>query len=568
MNKYKVYVLIAFAFIAVIILINFFITDSARSTLNKNLIEYYLSEESLIARNISKALESEIKAVENELLLMSEDLVIKNGKLEECNAEVTRLQKKTGSLLGNVGRVDKDGFFRCSLNPALVGTKASNLGRYIDDIFGDPEHKTVMSRAIPVPGGKGGYLVAIHVPVWNGSEFDGTLGGALYLSDLDVKYLKDVIFAERGFVALFDDDGTVLYHKKENLIGKSISSSEYAGNVGSSTPFEEIISDTKNGSSGTKRYINIEEGEKISAYVPFSPVSGRVWTVLVTVPVTDAKIDLVGIGADRLLVSIWFLIASVVFFLGLIFIIFSKKYIFNPIKQIQDMKSDFVSLVSHQLKTPVAQIKGFVDNMLTGLTGELNDKQKTYLHNINNVADKNAQLIDDLLNVSQIERGILKVNIAPLEVRALLEDVLAPLRDKAKAKGVVLEENISLDSVIISGDPVKTREALRNIVDNALKFTNPERKVTVSAREDKEYAVIDISDEGGGIDPDVQGELFKKDRVWSGKVKASGAGLGLYLSKQFIELTHGMIEFETEVGKGTKFIIKFPKINGTNSKPK
>ncbi len=237
----------------------------------------------------------------------------------------------------------------------------------------------------------------------------------------------------------------------------------------------------------------------------------------------------------------------------------------NLMETVSQMKSDFVSLVSHQLKTPVAQIKGFVENMLDGLIGEFTPKQKEYLSYLSNVANKNGQLIDDLLNISRIERGMLKVNIEPLDINSLLDETLSPLRNVAKVKGVVLEERLLGKSVMISGDPVKTREAIRNIVDNAIKFTPASKKVSVSAEDSGNMVVVEVSDQGIGIDPDVQTELFEKNRLYSGKVKASGAGLGLFLSKQFIELSGGIISFKTKLGEGTTFNIKFPKNkNGTN----
>ncbi len=262
------------------------------------------------------------------------------------------------------------------------------------------------------------------------------------------------------------------------------------------------------------------------------------------------------------------LLFSVLISIYLIFLIISFIIIWRSVgllQRVDEMKSDFVSLVSHQLKTPVAQIKGFVENMLDGLIGEFTPKQKEYLNYLSTVANKNGQLIDDLLDISRIERGMLKVNIEPMDINALLEETLAPLRNVAKNKGVVLEEKLLGKSVTINGDPVKTREAIRNIVDNAIKFTPASKKVSVKATEEGDKVMIEIADEGTGIDQNVRNELFEKNRVWAGKVKASGAGLGLFLSKQFIELTGGIITFTTEVGRGTTFTIKFPKQNnGTN----
>jgi signal transduction histidine kinase len=550
MSKYKLYVLISCILGIIIIVGGFFMLSYARGRLNQSLIDNYAKQELSIVSNISKLLELDISTIQNQLTLMSENPLIADGDTEECTTEIKYNLSQTQSELGNVGRVNKNGVFTCSLNPLLINTRAEKLGPYITDIFNDPAHAPVMSRTIPVPGVKG-FAVALHVPVFNEKqEFDGTLGGAIYLSDLQNKYLKDVVFAKRGFVALIDDDGTILYHYKSGLIGTKATS----------TVFKEILAEVKQDRSGTKQFISTSDGlEKISSYAPVHVVPGRIWVVLATVPISDAQVDLKEIGLDALLTRVWILISFIVIIALVGFMILSQKLVFKPLKEIQEMKSDFVSLVSHQLKTPVAQIKGYVENMLDGLAGRTTKKQREYLGDMLNVANKNSKLIDDLLNISRIERGMLKVEIASQPLNELLEDVISPLRTVAATKGVLLEEKLLDGPVRIEGDPVKTREALRNIIDNAIKFTDAHKKVSISAIVESEYVVVTVADQGQGIDPDVQNELFEKKRVWSGKVKASGAGLGLFLSKQFIELTGGIIDFKTEAGKGTTFVIKLLK---------
>ncbi len=559
MSKYKIYILITCILGVIIILATYTSTLLIREKINQNLIENYAQDELQIANNISKTLRTEIDSVKNLLILLGQNSVIRSGKTEECTEAIRKSLIDTNSKLGNIGRVGEDGLFRCSLNAALVGTKASNLGTYISDIFNDPTHQPVMSRAIKAPGAPG-YLTAVHVPVWNtNGSFAGTIGGALYLIDIQEKYLKDITFAKRGHVVLVDDDGTILYHKFPELIGTNVQSAIFIEKIGDAKHIQEMLEDIKMGKSGTKQYLNVNEGIKIAGYVPVEILPGRSWLVMVTVPVDDARSDIQELGIDALLTQIWLFVALIVIAAEIGFILLSQKLIFKPIKQIQEMKSDFVSLVSHQLKTPVAQIKGYVENMLEGLTGPVNDKQKEYLHDMLNVANNNSKLIDDLLNVSRIERGLLKVELVSLNTNEVLQDVLKPLYEVAKKKGVALTGTLLEKETQITGDSVKTKEALRNIVDNAIKFTEVGKAVSLRAEEEMGKVKIKISDEGTGIDPDVQKELFEKNRVWSGKVKASGAGLGLFLSKQFIELTGGTITFETREGKGTTFIITLPK---------
>lgn len=226
--------------------------------------------------------------------------------------------------------------------------------------------------------------------------------------------------------------------------------------------------------------------------------------------------------------------------------------------EIDEMKTDFVSMVSHQLKTPVAQIKGYVSNMMDGLTGRVTKKQMEYLEDMLHVANQNGQLIDDLLNVSRIERGVIKVDADTISVNETIEEIISPLVRVAKAKGIKLEVGKLQKDVILKADEGKIIESIRNIVDNALKFTPKGKTVALSASDAKEAVVITVSDEGPGIDKDVQTELFQKERVWSGKVKASGTGLGLYLAKKFITLQGGTITFKTGPG-GTVFTITLKK---------
>lgn len=560
MSKYKIYILIACIVGVVIIIGGYLTTIVIRDRLNENLIDNYAANEETIAGFIAKSLEAEIRATENQLILMAEDPLISDGTKDECVAAIKKDLENTNSKLGNVGRVDKDGVFRCSINTALIGTAASKLGPYITDIFSDPEHTPVMSRVIKAPGATS-LLTALHVPVWNqAGVFDGTLGGAIYLTNLQEKYLKDVIFAKRGFVVLVDDDGTILYHKRDELIGAKLDSPAFAEIIGDVNSFQAMIDSVKEGKSGIREYHSNTEETKVAGFAPVEVIPGRTWLVMVTVPVSDIETDLQAIGVHSLLQWIWILLTLVVIISEAIFILLSYRLVFKPLKEIQQMKSDFVSLVSHQLKTPVAQIKGYTENMLDGLTGPLTDKQKEYLTDMIAVANKNSKLIDDLLNISRIERGMLKTTIEPINFPLLITDVLDPLRTVAEKKGVVLSSTIPKEPIMISGDPVKTREALRNIVDNAIKFTERGRMVEVKAEDEGAVARVSVRDEGPGVDPDVQKELFEKNRVWSGKVKASGAGLGLYLSKQFIELTGGTITFSTKLGEGTTFVIKLPKI--------
>ena len=230
-------------------------------------------------------------------------------------------------------------------------------------------------------------------------------------------------------------------------------------------------------------------------------------------------------------------------------------------RKVEEMKSDFVSMASHQLKTPSAQIKGFADNMLSGLTGPLNEKQKEYLRDMLSIADRNSKLIDDLLNVSRLERGMVKADIKNVQIKEIIELALSAVKKFAKERDVTLKESYLAEDFYVMADFDKSVEVIRNIVHNAIKFTKTSSTVTISAYKDEEDVVVSVKDEGEGISAEEQKTLFLKEKVLGGRVKSSGAGLGLYLAKQFTELQGGKINFDTEPGKGTTFFIYFKQKN-------
>ena len=227
-------------------------------------------------------------------------------------------------------------------------------------------------------------------------------------------------------------------------------------------------------------------------------------------------------------------------------------------KRIEEMKSDFVSMVSHQLKTPVAQIKGYVFNMLTGITGELNPKQREYLEDMQEVSDRNYRLISDLLNVSRIERGVVSVELAPLELRQVADAVMSDYYEAAKRKGLAFNAEGFDDQVLVMADREKLSEAVANAINNALKFTAA-GSVTVRIRSDAAKGYLEVEDTGPGMTQETLAGLFHKDVAMAGAPTAGGgAGLGLFIGKNFMLLQKGDVTAESVVGRGTKFVFSVP----------
>jgi PAS domain S-box-containing protein len=238
-----------------------------------------------------------------------------------------------------------------------------------------------------------------------------------------------------------------------------------------------------------------------------------------------------------------------------------KKRYERRLKELDKMKSDFVSNVSHELRTPLTSIKGSVDNMLDGLTGSLNEKQVRYLVRIKSNTDRLSRLINDLLDLSRIESGRVEVRPARLPLTALAEEVAEYLKPLATEKLIRIEVPSPDPSATAWADRDKVTQVLVNLIGNALKFTPKEGKVTVAlAKNENDYVQISVADTGPGILPEDANKIFSKFYQVTNiaKQKPRGSGLGLAISKALVEMHGGNIWVESEVGRGSTFYFTLP----------
>jgi signal transduction histidine kinase len=228
-------------------------------------------------------------------------------------------------------------------------------------------------------------------------------------------------------------------------------------------------------------------------------------------------------------------------------------------KKVEQMKSDFVSFISHQLRTPVAGLMAYIDNMLEGITGELNEKQSEYLSEMRGVCARGNQLIADLLNISRLERGVISVNIQPTYLRDKVELAVREYKTSIEEKGLALNiKEIDQDvSVLADGD--KLAEVLKNVLHNAYKFTKV-GSISIEISSEGNLGIVKVKDTGIGMTETVIRDLFKKERVFGGAIATGGgAGLGLYIAKGFMKLQGGDITVESAMGRGSTFIISLPR---------
>ena len=234
----------------------------------------------------------------------------------------------------------------------------------------------------------------------------------------------------------------------------------------------------------------------------------------------------------------------------------------SKLQSVEEMKMDLIAVTSHQLKTPVAEINGYIDNILMGLVGEMNPRQKEYLQDMRQIGQENYNLICNLLNASKIERGVVMVDLKPV---GICEVVSAALRDYEAAleqKGLELRMEGLGDETMVFADRDKMVEVLRNLLNNAVKCTQ-KGSITLRARRRGNWGTLEVSDTGVGMDDETLGRLFTKNRILGHEAHRSGAGLGLYISKNFMKLQHGDIRVASHPGKGTRFTLLVPQFAQT-----
>lgn len=234
----------------------------------------------------------------------------------------------------------------------------------------------------------------------------------------------------------------------------------------------------------------------------------------------------------------------------------------EQLRIIDQRKSEFVSIVSHQLRTPITAIKGYASMLLEGSYGDLSKEQKEPMEKVFISSGRLAAMVSDFLDISKIEQGTMVFNFAMVDFGAMVADVANDLRPKAEENGLVLNLIVPEgESFRIIADEGKIRQVLSNLIDNAIKYT-PTGGITVTLMKDTSTGQIHctLRDTGIGLSQDDLHHLFGKFARGEGgaKMRADGSGLGLYVAKRMIEAHRGTIWVDSEgVGRGSIFTVTF-----------
>lgn len=236
-------------------------------------------------------------------------------------------------------------------------------------------------------------------------------------------------------------------------------------------------------------------------------------------------------------------------------------------KNIDKAKTEFVSLASHQMRTPPSAINWYVEMLLSEEVGKLNPKQKKYLHEIYGSNQRIISLVNGLLNVSRIELGTFAVEIKPANIEEIADTIIKEFTPQLKAKKIEIIKKFEKNIQTIPLDPNLTQIIFQNLISNAIKYSPKNTKVYITIKKDKENVMVSVKDKGYGIPQKDQKKIFTK-LFRADNIKErdnTGNGLGLYIVKAVVEQTGGKIWFESEENKGTTFYLTIP-LTGMKSK--
>lgn len=237
-------------------------------------------------------------------------------------------------------------------------------------------------------------------------------------------------------------------------------------------------------------------------------------------------------------------------------------------KMVEKMKSEFLSIAAHQLRTPLSAIKWIFHMLLNGDLGEITKTQREFVKKGYESNERMILLINDLLNVTRIEEGRFLFDFVKTSIKTMLDKLLEdfiPIAAKNKVKIEFNYPKIPLPATLV--DEQKLELAFQNLIDNAIKYSPEGGTVKISLKKEKGFFLITISDEGVGIPRQQQGKIFNKFFRGSNviKLETDGTGLGLFITKNIIEKHDGSISFVSQENQGTTFSVTLPIKNNLSS---
>jgi len=227
-------------------------------------------------------------------------------------------------------------------------------------------------------------------------------------------------------------------------------------------------------------------------------------------------------------------------------------------KTVDQMKSEFISVASHELRTPMTSIKGSVDLILSGCAGEISADAMDLLEVAHSACDRMIRLINDLLDLSKIEAGQMKLQLSHVDLKEIAETALRTLKTLAGQDRITLRLEAAPDVPDILGDRDRLEQIITNLVSNAIKYSPAGGEVTVEITATGGWVQCTVADQGCGIEEKDLDRIFGKFQQVGKPVRGGGTGLGLPITQALVTELKGNIWVESEVGKGSRFVFCLP----------
>jgi signal transduction histidine kinase len=235
------------------------------------------------------------------------------------------------------------------------------------------------------------------------------------------------------------------------------------------------------------------------------------------------------------------------------------RRLYNELEAASQHKSEFLANMSHELRTPLNAIIGFSQVLRDEMVGSVNSKQAEYLDDIISSGQHLLSLINDVLDLSKVEAGQVELEVHPFSLREALERGVVMVRERATEDGVRVAFVADPEVDVVAGDERRIKQVIFNLLSNAVKFTPAGGEIDVSATRANGEVRVSVADTGPGIAPEDQERIFEEfQQSETGVGLREGTGLGLALSKRYVELHGGRIWVESELGRGSTFTFALP----------
>jgi signal transduction histidine kinase len=240
-------------------------------------------------------------------------------------------------------------------------------------------------------------------------------------------------------------------------------------------------------------------------------------------------------------------------------------------RQAEQSKSQFVATVSHELRTPMTSIKGYIELIAAGAVGAVSLQQRRFLEVVHNNTERMIGLVNNLITVSEMERGLVEIEPRPVDMKGVIEEAVQAVHSKAEERRLAVNLNLPADLCPVRGDPQRLRQIVDNLLDNALRYTPASGRIDVWAAEARladdggspqHYVIVNVRDSGVGIAPEDQPRVFEKfyRAENSLSVEAGGTGMGLAIVKTLVEAHGGRIWLDSQPGEGSTFSFIVPTV--------